>query len=286
VSEGVDPLLLAARFALLLLALALFGSACFAIYAPGDLRRPLKPSARVAAPAVAALAALAWIGLLGRQMTGAAALPGLDVLLRLCLDTGFGRALLAAAILGALLAAASLAGEGWRWARLALSGGLVVSLAFVGHAAAGVGAPGALRIAVMAAHLLAAGAWLGGLPPLAAVLRHEGVSTSILLRRFSTVGLVAVALVLATGIGSVLYVLSMANGRLGEDYLWTLLAKLTLVAALAVLAAINRLRFTPMVSRSPGRGLAALRRSVLLEQVFALGVIAAVALLGQLDPSM
>lgn len=285
-SEGADPLLLTARFSLLLLALALFGSACFAIYAPSDLRRPLNASGRVGAPALAALSAMAWIVLLGRQMTGASGLPSLDVLQRLCLDTGFGRALAAAMVVGALLAGAGVAKEGWRWLKLALAGGLLVSIAFVGHSAASVGATGALRIAIMAAHLLAAGAWLGGLPPLAAALRRDGASASILIHRFGTVGAAAVALVLVTGLGSLLYMLTMANGRLGGEYVRTLLVKLALVAALLILAAINRFRLTPMMSRSAGRALSALRKSVFLELALGLGVIAAVALLGQLDPSM
>lgn len=285
-SDGLNLPLLLTRFILFVLALVQFGSACFAIYAPTELERTASGAWRAAPPALATLAALAWLSLLGREMTGVSGLPSIGILGRLCLDTGFGRALLMTTVSSAALAVLVLLRCDWLWLRVTLSGVGVISLAFVGHAAVGVGVAGALRIVVMAAHLLAAGVWLGALPSLAGTLRRPEANASLILRRFGNAGLVAVVTVLATGVGSTLYVRAQAGGDLGSTYLNTLLVKLALVAALLVVAAMNRFCFTPMVATESPRAIAALRRTVVLEQMFGLGVVAAVAILGQLDPMM
>jgi putative copper resistance protein D len=275
-----------ARCCVLLPALALFGSACFSIYAASDLRGSRSLLFRIGPPALAVTGALVWIVLLGRQMEGAPGLPSAAALSQICLMTGFGRALCAAALLSLALAGLNLRRDGWGAARIGLSAALLMCLAFVGHAAAAPGVSGDVRVAVMAVHLLAAGLWLGGLPSLARAMRQEGPAAARLLRRFGAVALAAVCAILATGVGSSLFVLGMTGGRLGPGYLAVLSAKLALVAALLGLAAVNRFRLTPQLERGGEPAVAALRRTVLLEQLCGVGVIAAVALLGQLDPSM
>jgi putative copper export protein len=275
-----------ARCCVLLPALALFGSACFSLYAASALRGPTNTVFRIGLPTLAAAGALAWIVLLGRQMEGAPGLPSIAILRQICVQTGFGRALAAAALLSLGLAAIALRSDRWAGARITVSGALLVCLAFIGHAAATPGLAGPVRVGVMALHLLAAGVWLGGLPPLARAMRQQGPAVERLLRRFGVIGLMAVCTILATGLGSGLFVLSMTAGRLGPSYLAVLSAKLSLVALLLALAALNRFRLTPLIARDGERAVATLRRSILLEQAAGLGVIAAVALLGQLDPSM
>jgi putative copper export protein len=66
----------------------------------------------------------------------------------------------------------------------------------------------------------------------------------------------------------------------------TLVVKLAFVLGLIILAAVNRLRLTPMMARAPDRARRLLRATIVAEQVMGLGALASVALLGQLDPSM
>ena len=187
-------------------------------------------------------------------------------------------------IVPCLLALAAVA-PNQRLAMVGLSGAILVALAFVGHAAGGQGLMGGLRLAIQAVHLLAAGAWLGGLPPLAGALRRGGPSVPDMLGRFGVMGAVAVPLVVITGLGTGAFMVVLAGGALGPHYVQVLAVKLTFVLSLFVLAAVNRFRLTPMMSRNPLRATAALGRTILLEQILGLGAVASVALLGQLDPT-
>src|SRR3954454_18517004 len=86
-------------------------------------------------------------------------------------ETGFGPVWaaqlgLAVRLLGVVLAGAPVG------VVLVVAAATLASEAWVGHAAMEAGLPGALRRGVMVIHLLAAGAWLGGLVPLSRLL-HE-----------------------------------------------------------------------------------------------------------------
>jgi putative copper resistance protein D len=286
VSEAVDWPVLAARFCLLVLAVGLFGQACFDLYAPASVRRAAPAAVRVGAPLAATLAAAAWILALGRELTDAPGLPAPATLVGLCAGTGFGRALAAAALLGLGLTGLALAPR--PPARLAaiLSGALLISLAFVGHAAAVGGVPGAMRIAVMAAHLLGAGVWLGGLLPLALALPRAGPDTLALLRTFGRIALAAVALLVTSGMIVAVAVLSLAAGPPGMTYVKTLALKLALVAGMLAVASLNRWRLTPLAERDPAAARRAFAWTLASEQLLALAVIAVAAQLGQFDPSM
>jgi putative copper resistance protein D len=286
VSAALDWPLLVARFALLLLGLGLFGQATFDLYAPDSVRREAPAAVRAAVPLAAAVAALAWITALGREMSGVSGFPSLGVLARVCMATTAGRALAAAGLLAVALAGLALAPRRPTRLRAALAGGLLASLAFVGHAAAVGGTPGAMRIAVMAAHLLGAGVWLGGLLPLAIALPRAGADTLPLLREFSRVALATVALLAVTGMATAVAVLTLAGAAPGMTYVKTLGVKLALVAGMLGLASLNRWGLTPLAGRDPAAARRALAWTVAGEQTLALAVIAAVTLLGQLDPSM
>ena len=85
-------------------------------------------------------------------------------------------------------------------ARATLAGGILATMAWMGHAAATPGVDGYIHLGADVAHLLAAGAWLGSLPPLALMLvraaRAGTPAMSIVAARttqqFSRVGLVCV----------------------------------------------------------------------------------------------
>jgi copper transport protein len=170
--------------------------------------------------------------------------------------------------------------------RAALSGALLVALAFVGHAAGGPGGPSGLaRIGVMALHLLSAGVWLGGLLPLALALPRAGADTVPLLREFGRVSLAAVTVLATSGMIVAMVIFTLARGVAGATYLTTFGVKLALVAGLLALASLNRWWLTPLAERDPVGARRAFAWTVAVEQVLALAVIATVTLLGQIDPS-
>ena len=280
-NDSADPALVAIRAATYGLAILAFGGASYRVLVgPGGPARRLWPTLVALA---AASAAAGYLALLARDVGGA---PSAAVISQLVAGTGFGRALV-------VTLAASLLGAGQRSigpARprlaMALAGIALASLAFVGHAADGTGPRGALRLALMALHLLAAGMWLGALPALAGALRAAHADTVDTLRRFGNIAGAAVAVLLATGLPSFAFVVVDVRGAVGLGYLKTFAVKLGLVTGLLAVAAINRFYLTKRAAHRPHAALAALRLTLLLEQALGLGVIVTVALLGQLDPAM
>ncbi len=216
-------------------------------------------------------AGLGWLLLETADAAGswaAATDPG--TLWALLAQTAVGRAWALHLALVAALGLALWAGRGQVLAAaLALA-----SLELVGHAAMDEGALGLLHRAVAALHLLAAGYWLGGLPlVLRALGRLEVAGEAAAVMRFSRRGHLAVALVLASGLGNTALVLGHLPDDPGSPYQALLAAKILAVLAILGLALANRYRFVPRL-RGAGRAaaLAALRRGTLAE--IALGALA------------
>lgn len=283
---GIEPALVATRFVHFAATMGIFGTTLWALYAQPPARRAV-PVIAVLARAVVALASGAlWAGLtlshiVGNGVTQAGAFETMMV------ETGFGRAFLAQALLATILIIALAARPRLRWAHLVVSAGLLGGLAFIGHSAAGRGPYGGARLAGQAIHLIAAGAWLGALPALWASLRTLDPPTAALaVRRFSTVGMAAVSAILITGAINTALMLGMSSAFASSLYFRVLLVKLTLVLGMIALAVVNWRSVTPHIQAAPARALRALRRNVLIEQSLGLGVLAAVSLLGTLDPSM
>ena len=143
-----------------------------------------------------------------------------------------------------------------------LSAVLLASIAGTGHAQDGTGAIRAVHVAADALHLLAAGAWLGGLVALflmvtASIATSRASDTSFAVQastRFSSLGYVAVATLVATGlvnsrllVGSLPALASTGYGRL-------LCVKLALFAAMLLLAATNRFSIVPDLLRQSDAG--------------------------------
>src|SRR5215469_6571902 len=229
-----------------------------------------------------------------------------------------GAALLARLGLGALLAAA-LAGLSAkhvdlpRWAIAALlASAFAAALVHSGHAAATAGWLGTFHRAADGLHLIAASAWLGGLLPLALLLaaaRREEISLALArdaTLRFSTLGLISVGLLIATGIVNGWILAGSVPALIGTDYGRLLLAKVALFFAMVAVAAVNRLRLTPRLAlaiSSPPCGqalaherdadgapaaartaLGALARNSLVEATFGLAILVIVGALGTLPP--
>ena len=128
-----------------------------------------------------------------------------------------------------------------------LAGGGLAATAWAGHAAAveGVGLPAAL---IDALHLLLAGAWLGALLPLAALLRAaarpEGADARphavLTVRAFSRLALACMALLVVTGVANAWFQVGSVPALVGTRYGWLLLVKLSLLLPVLALARYNR----------------------------------------------
>ena len=232
-----------------------------------------------------------------------AALDG-GALLRVLLDTQGGRVWLARHALLLLLAAflAARPDVHRRLDRAAvrgqslLLGSLVLALiALAGHAAA-VEPGAALAIGVDVVHLVAVGVWIGGLLPLAALLRaasRESGSDArpfavLVARRFSRRSLAAVLVLVATGSAIALQQVGGIPALLGTPYGRLLLAKLALFVPLLTLGALNRAWLLPALSGDAAVGRAAMRRLGAFatgEAVLALAMLAVVAVMTVTPPA-
>lgn len=181
----------------------------------------------------------------------------------------------------------------------ALAAVLLGSLAGVGHTQVEEGWEAGLHMLSDAAHILAAGAWLGGLVPLGFILARfakdgDGAEcVDRVLLRFSGMGYAAVATLVGTGlVNGWLLVGSVAN-LISQQYGQILLVKLLLFMGMLVLAAANRFWLVPALSRiaRPGEPDAAswrrrLRGHVLAEQLLGVAILAVVSLLGTMQPAV
>jgi len=139
--------------------------------------------------------------------------------------------------------------------------------------------PGRSRLELVddVVHVAAASIWLGGLLALGLALRRDE-DRSALMRRFSNVAVVSVALLAVTGVVRALSELSKVSQLWTTGYGAALIAKSALLLVLVALGWVNRYRLVP-------RGdVLRLRRSVAGELVLFAGLIVAVALLTDLRP--
>jgi putative copper resistance protein D len=105
------------------------------------------------------------------------------------------------------------------------------------------------------------------------------------LRRFSRFGIVAVAIVAATG-GMNTWQMLGGIPNAGDAYGRALLFKIGLFAAMVGLALYNRYSLHRQIEADPARALRALSRNVVWEQVLGFVVLLAVSALGLMTPYM
>lgn len=276
-------------------ALLLWGGSVFLLLTPPAVRvRLAKICVRWGVAAILALAA-AVLALLPVQ---AAALgegwpdafdPGtIEALLS---STSMGTAWLVQGAAAAALLLVPLLPGLWRSGTVAvLSAMLLASLTLTGHAALHEGWLGLVHRANDGVHLLAGGFWFGALLPLLPTLgllrdpaQHDGAIVA--LRRFSTLGHGAVALVLVTGILNAALILGRWPTAWASLYQRLLIAKILLVAAMTALALLNRYAFVPRLRDRPTDAIRSIRCMTLSEVALGLGAVALVALFGLLDPA-
>jgi putative copper resistance protein D len=187
----------------------------------------------------------------------------------------------------------------WRAARgeaVLLGIAALVPLAAAGHAAAV--EPGtAQAIALDALHVLGAGIWVGGLVPLALLLRAASTDAGadarpyavLAARGFSRAALVVILLLLITGTALAITHVGSIAGLVGTSYGRLLLAKLALLVLILVLAALNRsVLLGRLGGDGPTIGRPAMRRLagfVLVEAILALAILAIVAAMSVTPPA-
>ena len=245
---------------------------------------------------VALLSGAAWFVLVAADMSDVRLAQAVhrSVLGPVWSQTQFGRAWqvhTAAWAAGAVAAGVWVVMGRGRWVGLALAAVLVGGLAWAGHG--GTGPWPVWHRTADVLHLLASAVWPAGLLPFALLLRGLARSADPdrraevvrLTRRFSAASLLAVSLLTGTGlldgyclVGSFGALFTTAYGRV-------LLVKLVLFTAMVGLGAVNLLILKPRLATDPGPATGRLRLNVGVEVALGVGVVAAVGLLGLLEPS-
>jgi len=272
----------------------LFGTSAFLWkMAPAELSVRLEEQLRGLlrlAVIVTAVTAVSWLMLAAGSMgDGWADTIRPETLGEVLLETRFGNVWLVRLGLIATLIVTITFGGGYRSRDVVAASGLVVaSLGLVGHAAMDGGLIAVLRSINHGAHLLSAGLWVGGLVPLALMLgawrsaKADGeVATT--LRRFSGIGHVVVAVVIATGAINTWYILGGWSIDIGSTYQALLFSKILLVVTMIVLAIINRYVFLPNLKTNSAAS-QRLYRSTLIEIFLGLMAIGLVSYFATLEP--
>jgi len=174
---------------------------------------------------------------------------------------------------------------------LLLSVVLLVSLAWIGHAAATRAQP--LGLLGDALHLCAAGVWIGGLAPLTIFLARARRSFTLancaapVLKRFSTLSLGCVSVLAVSGFSNSWLLIGSIHALFTTRYGWLLLFKLTLFGILIGFGARNRFVVKTKLLNSPAnlRLLARLHRNVICETCLGVAVVIIVACLGIMPPA-
>ena len=255
-------------------------SAFLAFCAPESLRAAPRRAVRI------------WLGLGTASLIAALALQGLD-LLDLPPASLFSAGPWVAALASPLaitvagemlamgLAAAAIVVPNLAASRLLA--GLALLSAGLGRAASGHAASASLLSRpTVALHVMTAGLWFGALPGLFWLARGNRAGLLPALRRFSTLAVVTVALLAASGLGLAVTQLDAPSDLLTSAYGRLLLAKLILVAVLLSIAGWNRQIVTPLLldEAHPGaqeRARIWLVRTVALEMALMAAILGLVA---------
>jgi len=276
---------------------------------------PALRSAEVAAVVRTQNLLVAWIGLTVAATSGAfwillqaAAMSGrsfkeamtADVLLTVMNETQFGfvseiRLGLAITVAGCLKYDRLVA---VRWLALPSALGLIATIAWTGHAGSGVGETGIIHLMADVLHLIAAAAWAGGLVSLALLLAaarlYEGLAWASaakdITRRFSTLGIVSVGVIFATGVVNTWILVGSPQALIATEYGRLVVLKIALFAAMLTIAAANRLLVSPRLDLRPEdtSRLVALRQlthNSTAEIALSVAIFGIVGVLGTLHPA-
>lgn len=185
-------------------------------------------------------------------------------------------------------------GKTGAWIATALLAAALASVAWTGHAASGEGLTGSLHKTSTVIHIFAAAVWLGALGlflsrlsgPQAAIAEHRQ-RTAQLLTRFSSLGSLSVAVLVATGAANTVLIAGPGNviAMPGTPYGGWLMIKLALFAGMLGLATLNRFILAPALADGlTDQAARRIRLAVLAETLLGAGVVACVAVLGITSP--
>jgi putative copper resistance protein D len=307
----IETGLVVARFLHYVAVTTLAGALFFPLYAhphnggrlPMALNRRMQMVLFIAAN-IALLSGILWFIFTVANMSGA--LDGVldrEVMSTVLGDTSFGTVWIARLVLSVMTIVViwnrfdSKSSPRWDVVAAALAAALLISLAGVGHSQVEEGIAGTIHVVSDAAHLLAAGAWLGGLVPLALIILAHNRDREVtgetdldqVLMRFSGMGYVAVATLVGSGFVNSWFLVGAFAGLLETAYGQMLVTKLILFAGMLALAVLNRFWIVPSLPKAPTDGpnvwTARLRNHVLGELVFGLMVLLIVSVLGTMRPA-
>jgi putative copper resistance protein D len=237
----------------------------------------------------ALFALLGWLALEASDMSDAAnAKEALAAIPEVLLGTSFGHDLIAQALaVFAALVLLTAWPQRWRFAAVGLAGLALALQAGHSHAFAMEHGPSLLLYAE-GLHLLAGGAWLGGLLPLLILVRDAPPKPAAeALRRFSKLATLCVVAIAGTACFQGWVLGGGVAGLTGTAYGSVLFLKAALFAALLGIAAINRFRLTPALERQDAQKARwALLRTIAAETVLGLMVVLAAGVLSSLEPGM
>jgi len=213
---------------------------------------------------LALLSGGAWLLILSAQMSDQPIAASLTqgTVATVLTRTRFGQIWVLRFVLAVVLAVLLLIPEGWRrwlwrWSGLAFAAVMLASLAWAGHGGATPGRPGELHLAADMLHLLAAGAWVGSLLPLALLLaeiRQSGNPDAAAARRavvrFSILAVISVVTLFTAGLVNTWFLAGAVPALIGTGYGRLLLAKMAIFAVMVTIAAVNLLRMTPRLAEA------------------------------------
>jgi putative copper resistance protein D len=304
-----DSVSIALRFGLYVDLMLLFGLALFGLYSLKEQERisgtalPFR-SMLVGTAVLAVLFSIASMVMMASAMSGetdfAELRPHIEMMV---FETDVGLAWvvrIVALVVGGLAVMLNPRAPGFSLLIASFAGAIALaSLAWSGHGAMDEGSRRYWHFITDILHLLAAGAWLGGLIAFALLSRINALQSEERIRllvravkRFEWVGAVIVIVITVTGIVNYLFIV---GPELDEVFLSTygilLFIKVGLFAGMLVLAALNRFHLGPLLERSLQDrqyqvAANALRRSVVVELAAAVLIVGLVAWLGTLSPEM
>ena len=291
----------------------LAGVSFFPLYAYADAKPTVllrwRQGVLLAAAIAALLSGVLWFVFSVANMSGTLAdVADREVLWTVLDETTFGRVWTARLVLSIIMV-------GLSWNRVVskfgsrrdlitpvLAAVLLISLAGVGHSQIEEGVEGIVHVVSDAAHLLAAGAWLGGLVPLGYILLLHGrergrpaqrSDLNEVLLRFSGMGDVAVATLIGSGLLNGWFLIGNVSGLFVTPYGQLLIVKLVLFTGMLALAVSNRFWIVPSLTKvrtdDPNGSTAwsgKLRNHVLSEQFLGLMVLLVVSVLGTMQPAI
>ncbi len=255
---------------------------------------------------LAVLSGAAWLFIMAAQMgeTSWFAAISQGLAWTVLIDTDFGHDWVARLFIAALLAVTLIGLRPERAsnrlvaaAACVLAAGLVGALAWAGHAAATPDSVGEVHLFADVLHLVAAGAWVGALVPLAILLgaayrRADRQSTAVAsnaLQRFSTLGVISVGTLALTGVVNGWVLVGSISALAETDYGRLLLVKISLFFLMLAFAAVNRLRLTPTAAMGSNtvaarEALRKIQRNSLAEAAAAALIVVIVGWLGTIAP--